>query len=403
MNTTLRPGIDWVGYIDWTVRDFHSYVTARGATYNAYLVRDEKTALIDTVKHFYADTLLRHISAIAPPESIDYIVVNHGEPDHSSSLPSVMGACPNAEIVCTAKVRQTLEEHYDTGGWRFREVADGDTLSLGRRTLQFAATPMVHWPDSTATYVPEEKLLFSMDAFGQHYASANRFDDEVPLGEVMEEAKTYYANIVMPYGRQVQRAMKALGGLDIEMIAPGHGVIWRSHVAEILEAYRDWMVCRARPKVVVLFDSMWGSTETMAKAIVEGAAEVEGVTVKLFHVRRTEATFIVPEVMDTAVLAAGSSTLNQTLMPAAAATLTYLQGLRPTGKAGLAFGAYGWGSTGGAEAVQDYLEATKVEILRPPLKGKYTPTDEVLAECREAGRMLAEKALEIAAEPVPAS
>ncbi len=402
MNTSLRPGIDWVGYIDWTVRDFHSYVTARGATYNAYLVRDEKTALIDTVKHFYAETLLAHIREIAPTETIDYVVINHGEPDHSSSLPAVMAACPGAAVVCTKKVRQTLEDHYDTAGWTFREVASGDTLSLGTRTLQFHSTPMVHWPDSTATYIPEERLLFSMDAFGQHYASANRFDDEVPIREVMEEAKTYYANIVMPYGRQVQRTMEALSGLEIDMIAPGHGVIWRSHLERILGAYRDWMVCRATPKVVVLFDSMWGSTEAMARAIVEGASSLDGVTVKLFHVRRTEPTFIVPEVMDAAVVAVGSSTLNQTLMPAAAATLTYLKGLRPTGKAGFAFGAYGWGNTGGAEAVQDYLEETKIEVLRPPLKAKYKPTDAVLAECREAGRMLAEAAAARAADAVAA-
>ena len=181
MNTTLYDNIDWVGYVDWTVRDFHSFSTYRGATYNAYLVRDEKTALVDTVKEHYTDDLLRNMAALTDLSRVDYVVCNHGEPDHSSGLPKVMSALKNPTLICDARCRATLSAYYDTSAWRFKIVKTGDSISLGANTMQFIETPMIHWPDSMFTYVPEQKLLFSMDAFGQHYASSHRFDDQVPL------------------------------------------------------------------------------------------------------------------------------------------------------------------------------------------------------------------------------
>jgi len=338
MNTSLRPGIDWVGFVDWNVRDFHSYSTNRGATYNAYLVRDEKTALIDTVKGPYVRQLLAHIQALADPKRIDYVVCNHAEPDHSSALPQVLAALPNATLVCDRKCQETLGLYYDTAAWKVQVVKTGDRIALGRRTLQFIETPMVHWPDSMFTYVPEETLLFSMDGFGQHYASSHRFDDEEPLDDVMQEARKYYANIVMPYGKQVAKVLEAAAGLEISMIAPSHGVIWRTHLAEILAAYRDWAVCRPKAKVLVVYDTMWGSTAEMAQAILDGAS-VPDVEARLFAVRSTDLTTLATEVLDTATVAFGSATLNQTLMPMAAAVLNYWQGLRPVGKAGFAFGS----------------------------------------------------------------
>ena len=394
MNTTLRENIDWVGYVDWTVRDFHSYQTDRGATYNAYLVRDEKTALIDTVKAPFAEDLLRNISALADPESIDYVVCNHAEPDHTGALPRVLEAMPDATLVCDEKCRKALALHYDVSGWRFEVVASGDTIALGKRTLQFLETPMVHWPESMCTYVPEEKLLFSMDAFGQHFATSPRFDDELPLAATLDEAKTYYANIVMPYGRQVLTVLDAIAGLEIDMIAPSHGLIWRSHIPEIVKAYRDWAACRAKPKVLIIYDSMWESTAAMGAAILEGAS-VPGVQAQLIHVRRSNLTRIATEVLDAAAIAFGSSTLNRGMMPVAASVLTYLKGLKPVGKAAFAFGSYGWGK-GGPEAVEEHLRAMKWEILREPLRAQFRPTREVLGECREAGKKLARKALQMA-------
>ena len=390
MNTTLREGIDWVGYLDWTIRDFHSYHTERGTSYNAYLVRDEKTALIDTVKAPCADRLLKNLAALTDAGNVDYVICNHAEPDHAGALPRVMEALPHATLVCNKKCQSTLSQYYDTSPWRIRLVATGEVLPLGRRALHFVETPMVHWPESMFTYVPEEKLLFSMDAFGQHFATSRRFDDEVSLCTLMEEAKAYYANIVMPFGKPVAACLKKAAVLQIEMIAPAHGVIWRSRAAEILKAYEDWSVCRPKPKVLVIYDTMWGSTAAMAGAILEGAS-LPGVEAKLIHVRRSNLTQIATEVLDAAAVAFGSATLNREMMPMAAAVLSYLGGLRPVGKAGLAFGSYGWGP-GGAEAVDAALRAMSWEILREPLRAQYRPTPEVLNECATAGKMLAEKA-----------
>ena len=392
METLLREGINWVGYVDWTLRDFHSFETNRGATYNAYLVEDEKTALIDTVKGPYADDLLAGIAERTELSNIDYIVCNHAEPDHSGALPRVLEAIPTATLVCNKKCLAELSYHYDTAGWKTKIIEDGETLSLGRRTLKFIFTPMVHWPESMATYVPEERLLFSMDAFGQHFASSERFDDEAPLCVSMEEAKRYYANIVMPYGKMVTRVLKGLEGVPIDMIAPSHGLIWRSHVADIVEKYKEWAAFKPAPKVLVVFDSMWESTANMARAICDGASTGD-VEAKLIHVRRTGLTEIATEIQDAAAVAFGSSTLNSGMMPMMAAALTYIKGLKPAGKSAFAFGSYGW-SSGGAKAVEDMLRDMNWDILREPLMGQYRPDDDVLSACRDAGRLLAETARE---------
>jgi flavorubredoxin len=391
MNAMLRENIDWVGHVDWTVRDFHSYDAERGVTYNAYLVRDEQTALIDAVREPYGEELLKNVAALCDLASVEYVVCNHAELDHAGALPEVMRALPNASLVCDKKCAEALALHFDMSGWKQRIVKSGEEISLGRRTLRFLETPMVHWPESMFTYVPEEKLLFSMDGFGQHYASAERFDDEVPLPAVMDEAKTYYANIVMPYGKSVKACLEHLAGWPIEMIAPSHGVIWRTHLDQIVAAYRDWADCRAKPKVLVVFDSMWESTARMAEAILDGAG-LPGVERKLIHLRRTSLTQLAGEVIDAAAIAFGSATLNSGMMPAASAALTYLEGLKAKGKAGFAFGSYGWGR-GGTEAVDQRLHDMGWEILREPLRAKYRPTEEVLAQCREAGRVLGERAL----------
>jgi len=396
VSSRVLEGIDWVGYVDWTVRDFHGYNTPRGATYNAYLVRDEKTALIDTVKAPFAEELLQHVSALAELSAVEYVVCNHAEPDHAGALPRVMEALPAATLVCNKKCVAALSKHFDVSNWKTRVVATGDSIQLGKRTLQFIDTPMLHWPESMFTYVPEEKLLFSMDAFGQHYATSQRFDDQVSLQVVMQEAKAYYANIVMPYGKQAAAALQRSEELDVEIIAPSHGVIWRSHLAEICKAYRSWSVQRPEPKVLVIYDTMWDSTGQMARAIHEGACAAD-VDALLIHIRSWDLTRIATEVLDAAAIAFGSSTLNREMMPMASAVLTYLKGLRPVGKAGFAFGSYGWGK-GGPEAVSECLTAMKWELLRGPLKSQFHPTPEILNECRSAGKTLAEKARRIAAD-----
>ena len=391
MQTELKQGIHWVGYVDWDVRDFHSYGTPRGATYNAYLIEDEQNVLVDTVKAPYVGYLLKNIAEYSPLEKIHYVICNHAEPDHASGIAAVMAACPNATLVCNAKCLATLGSYMDASAWKTQVIENGETLKIGQRTLQFHFTPMVHWPESMVTYVPEEKLLFSMDAFGQHLASSSRFDDELSLDLILEEARTYYANIVMPYGRQVLQQLEKLGTLPIEMIAPAHGLIWRSHIPAIFEAYGRWAGRKTLPKVVVLFGTMWKSTSLMADAIYTGACSVEGVIVEKHNIRETTLTQLADTSLDTAAMAVGSATLNGRMIPAMAATLNYLGGLRPPVRFGFAFGSCGWG-TGALEELTPLLNAMGWEQPLPGVKSKFRPTDEELQKCFEAGKTLAENA-----------
>ena len=393
MNTTLRENIDWVGHVDWTVRDFHGYATERGATYNAYLIRDEATTLIDAVKEPFAAKLLARVAALTNLGEVRYVVCNHAEPDHAGGMAIVMKALPNAEVVCNKKCKEALALHHDVSDWKFRLVTSGETMSIGKRSLTFIDTPMVHWPESMFTYVPEEKLLFSMDAFGQHYATSQRFDDEVVLCTAMAEAKTYYANIVTPFGAMVAKTLEKASQLDIEMIAPSHGVIWRSHVETIVGAYKNWCVGRPRPKVLVIYDTMWDATGMMARAIHEGAS-VEGVAAELIDIRRSDITRIAADVIDAAAVAFGSSTLNQGMLPMAAAVLQYLRGLKPASKKCFAFGSYGW-SAGGSEEAKNQMASMKWDVIRESITAQYRPNDEVLETCRAAGRELAGLALEV--------
>ncbi|MFA7172987.1 MAG: FprA family A-type flavoprotein [Kiritimatiellia bacterium] len=392
MKNKLADGVTWVGFVDWNVRDFHGYVTSRGSTYNAYLIEDEKNAVIDTVKVQYVDDFLARVAAQIPLDKVDYIICNHAEPDHSGGFPAALKACPNAVVVCNAKCQEILARHFDVSDWKFLVVKEGDTLSLGSKTLQFFDTPMVHWPESMVTYYVEEEILFSMDAFGQHYATSHRFDDEADMCEVMQEAKIYYANIVLPFERPVDKALEKLGGLKIRMIATSHGVIWRSHIAEIMTAYQGWRVSKPAKKVVIAFTSMWNSTRNMAKAIAEGAEEYD-VDVHLLDMADNNNTTFVTEIMDAAAVAFGSATLNMGIMPRMASALTYLRGLKPKGKTGVAFGAYGWAAKG-SEEVAGYMQAMGMEFVCAPIVCQFSADAATLAECREAGRALARVALQ---------
>lgn len=395
MNTQLKPGIHWVGFLDWNVRDFHSFDTERGATYNSYLVQDEKTALIDCVKGPFAQQLLRNVQEKTPLEKIDYLVCNHAELDHAGSLPEVLKHLPNATLICNVKCKEVLATFFDISNWKIQTVASGETLSLGSRTLTFINTPMVHWPESMFTYVPQEKLLFSMDAFGQHLTTSARFDDEWPLEQIFEQAKSYYANIVTPYGRQVLKTLEAASTLPIEMIAPSHGLIWRTHPDKILSAYSDWAHGKFRRKMLVYYDSMWGSTEIMAERIVKAAQAVSpDVDVHLMHVRKTTFSRMATEMLDAAAVAVGSSTLNGQMMPQLAAVLTYFKGLRFREKSTFAFGSYGWG-VGGPEQIQKELDEMKWSTITELVKSKNRPTPQILEQCDAAARKLAQIAAEV--------
>ncbi|AGX41603.1 FprA family A-type flavoprotein [Clostridium saccharobutylicum] len=379
----VKKGIYWVGAIDWSLRNFHGYTTNRGVTYNAYLIIDEKIALIDTVKAQFAGELLERISKVIDPEKIDYIISNHVEMDHSGSIPKVMEVCKNAAIITSSPSGlKGLTAHY--GQYNYKSVKANETLSLGKRTLKFVPTPMLHWPDNMVTYCPEEKILFSNDAFGQHYASSRRFDDEEQLEIILEEAKNYYGNIIMPYGKQVQGACEIICSLDIEMIAPSHGVIWRKNIQTIFDAYKLWSENNPQTGAIVVFDSMWHSTEVMAKTIVEAFAD-KSIPVKLYDLKVNHISEIIPEVLTSKYIAVGSPTLNNTMMPTVAAFLSYLKGLSPKNRKAFAFGSYGWGGQSIAQ-VEEELEKCGFDICLDKIRVQYIPSKQQLDEIRELVR-----------------
>lgn len=375
----VKKGIYWVGAVDWSLRSFHGYTTKRGSTYNAYLIIDEKITLVDTVKAPFAAEMISRIKSVIDPSKIDYIVSNHVEMDHSGAITDVLALAPNAKVVTSAPQGvKGLTAHY--GEMDFMPVKSGDTLSLGSRTLSFVPTPMLHWPDNMVTYCPEEKILFSNDAFGQHYASGGRFDDEEPLGDVLHEARTYYANIVMPYSMQAAGAVKAAEGLDIELIAPSHGVMWRSHISEIIEEYKKWSSLKMNKEAVVVYDSMWHSTEKMAKTIVEAFAS-KGYNAKLCDLKAWDNSEVINEILTAEYVAVGSPTLNNQMLPTVASFLTYLKGLAPknSGKKAFAFGSYGWGGQS-IGLVEKELTDCGFEIALEKQRIQYIPSQESLDE-----------------------
>ena len=387
---TLAENIYWVGVVDWNIRDFHGYITRRGSTYNAYLVIDDKTALIDTVKYPFSEELLRKVSELNDLQKLDYIIVNHVEMDHSSSLPVVAKQAKNATIIASEKGKDAIIEHYGSD-FNIQTVKTGDEIKLGKRTLRFVEAPMLHWPDSMFTYIVEDKILLSNDAFGQHLASSQRFDDEVDLHVLMEEATTYYANILMPLGPLVTRKIQEVVNMGISptLIAPSHGIIWRSNIGKIIQYYLDWSECKSRNKIVIVFDTMWGSTDKMARAICEGAIS-EGVEVKLMKLRSAETTDILTEILDTKAVVVGSPTLNNSMFPTLASFLTLATGLKPKNKQWSFFGSYGWG--GGA--VRNMIETTKkagFQVNEPGLEMKYVPDGEDLKKCFDFGKQIATK------------
>jgi anaerobic nitric oxide reductase flavorubredoxin len=387
---TLAEGINWVGVVDWNLRDFHGYVTRRGTSYNAYLISDEKTALIDTVKHTFSNELLRNICEIVDPAKIDYIIVNHVEMDHSSSLPVIAKYAKNAKIIASQRGKDAIIEHYGAD-FRIETVKTGDELKLGKRTLRFVEAPMLHWPDSMFTYVVEDKILMPNDAFGQHLATSQRFDDEVDEHVLMEEAKTYFANILMPFAPLITRKIQEVVqmGIPIAMIAPSHGIIWRSAPSKIINAYLDWSAGVSKNKVVIVYDTMWGSTDKMARAIAEGATS-EGVDVKLLKLRASDLSEVMTEILDAKAVIVGSPTLNNGMFPTLGSFLTYATGLKPKGKLWSFFGSYGWGG-GAVKGITEMAQKAGFQVHESSVEVKYVPDHEDLKKCFEFGQQIAAK------------
>ncbi|MDY6839334.1 MAG: FprA family A-type flavoprotein [Thermodesulfobacteriota bacterium] len=385
----IAEGIFWVGVIDWNIRDFHGYSTNDGSTYNAFLILDEKTTLIDTVKKEFADELIANISQIVNPKKIDYVVSNHTEMDHSGGLARVMHRVgEDKPLYCSKMGHKNLLRHFPQK-WNYQPVENGGTLALGKRTLTFLETRMLHWPDSMFSYVNEDKILFSSDAFGQHYAGLERFDDQVG-DAIMPHAKKYFANILLLYSPLILKLVDTVTemGLALDMICPDHGIIWRKDPSKIINAYVKWSKQEPKRKAVVVYDTMWHSTEMMAEAIVDALGQ-EGVDARPMHLRAWHRSDIMTEVLDAGAIVVGSPTLNNGLFPTVSDFLTYMKGLKPINKVGAAFGSFGW-SGEAVKLMNKELEGMKFELIDPGVKIQYVPNEESLEACYELGKKIAQ-------------
>ena len=379
----------WVGAIDWTIRNFHGYATHRGSTYNAYLVMGEKPVLVDTVKKPFLSEMMARIASVVPPDKIETILSNHAEMDHTGALPETIERVKPKQVFASPNGVKALENHFH---WNreLTPVKDGETLTLGDRTLAFVMTPMLHWPDSMFTYLPEDKLLFSQDAFGMHLASTERFADRIDADVLKCEAASYYANILLPLSKFVARLIEKLPTLDlaIEIVAPDHGPIWRKDLDRIIGWYADWSAQKPTRKAVIIYDTMWGSTDLMARTIAEGLLE-GGSSVKVLRMTETHRSDVAAEILDAGAILVGSPTLNNNIFPTLGDVLTYLKGLKPANRIGAVFGSYGW-SGEAVKLLGQWLSDMQIEVVAEPVKSRFAPDESVLAQCRALGRTVAQ-------------
>lgn len=383
----------WVGAIDWNIRDFHGYTTKQGSTYNAYLVTADRITLVDTVRAPFREEMMARIASVVDPKRIEYIVSQHSEMDHSGCLFETAREIGPKAVYASAMGAKTLSEIYHTLE-NVVAVKDGEKLSLGNCELAFYETRMLHWPDSMISWLAEENLLFSQDAFGMHLASSGRFDDEIDPAVLDEESATYFANILLPYAALIGKTLDKVGamGWDMKYVAPDHGPVWRKGIGRILENYRRWGEQRKTRKAVVVYATMWHSTERMARAVAEGLAS-RGVDVRLLSMAENHRSDAAREILEAGALVAGSPTLNNNLFPSMADALTYLKGLRPRNLVGAAFGSFGW-SGESVRQIEEILKEMKVDIVSEGIAVKHVPGDEVLRACYEMGQKVADKLIE---------
>ena len=394
----IKPDVYWVGAIDWGVRDFHGYVTPNGTTYNNYLIMDEQITLVDTVKHDFSEVTIDNIRSIVDPAKIKILVINHIEPDHASSIDKVMELAPDAMIYITEKGKKGLDRSFDTSKWKFKIVKTGESLSIGKYNLLFLETPMLHWPDSMVTYVREAKLLISQDAFGQHLATTARFDDEfvecASHAELDDAIVDYYANILMPFGKLIKNKIADIQklGIEIDMIAPDHGIIWRSSPQKVIQDYLAMANGRAALRVAIIYDTMWHSTERMTIPLMQGIKD-EGVDCKVIKLRATPMSAAIKEFWKSRGTLIGTPTLNNIMFPSVAEYLTHLRGLRPQNRITGAFGSYGWGGGAVKEAYEEF-KRMGLEVVEPGMQVLYRPSPEDETQCYNFAREFAKKVKE---------
>lgn len=393
MAILLKENIHWVGQRDWEVSHFHGteYKTLKGTSYNSYLVREEKTVLIDTVDHRFSREFVRNLANEIELAAIDYIVINHAEEDHAGALSELMAHIPGTPIYCTANAIESITGHHHQPHWNFIPVKTGDALDIGNgKRLVFIETPMLHWPDSMMTYLSGDAVLFSNDAFGQHYCDEHLFNDEVDQQELMDQCQRYYANILTPFSPLVTAKINEVLGfnLPLTMIATAHGVVWRDDPTQIVAKYLEWAADYQENRITLFYDSMSNNTRMMADALAQGIREADPeVAVKVFNIARHDKNEILTHVFRSKAILVGSSTMNNVMMPKVAGMLEEISGLRFRNKKAAAFGSFGWNG-GAVDRIQTRLmDAGFATSL--PLKLKWRPDADGLEACRAHGRQLA--------------
>ena len=375
----------WVGARDWKVREFHGYRTSRGTTYNAFLVLADKVTLVDTVKKPFRREMMARVASVVDPKRIDYIISNHSEMDHSGCLPETIEAVKPERVFASANGVKALEAHFHLGGG-IEAVKTGSTLSLGNMSVTFVETKMLHWPDSMVSYLAEEKILFSQDAFGQHLASQTLWADEVPRDVLYEEAAKYYANILLPFSPLIAKTVPALKAMNLalEVLAPDHGPLYRKDLGWIMDLYGRWAEQKPTRKALVVFDTMWESDALMAEAVAEGLAAGGARPVKVLPLRSSHRSEVATEILEAGALVAGSPTMNNQIFPTMADVLCYLEGLKPKNLVGAAFGSYGW-SGEAVGKLEEWLQRIGVRLVAEGVKVRYVPDAEALRRCRALG------------------
>ena len=390
----IKKDVFWIGKVDWEIRKFHGdeYSTHRGTTYNSYLVKDKKTALIDTVWSPFSAEFLRNLDNQISLKNIDYIVAQHAEIDHSGGLAELMEHIPDTPVYCTNNGMKSFKGHFHKN-WNFVPVKTGDKLNLGKKELIFIEAPMLHWPDSMFSYLTEENILFSNDAFGQHLASEMLYNDSVDQAELVQECIKYYANILTPFSGLVEKKIEEFKSLNVplDMICPSHGVIWRDNPLQIVGKYLDWSKNYRENQITIVYDTMWNGTRDMAEAIAKGVRSVDDeVVVKLFNISHTDKNDVVTEVFKSKTLLVGSPTINRGILSAVAGFMEQIRGLNFKDKRAAAFGTYGW-SGESVDMINQGLENAGFELLESGLKSTWNPDEKSLKECVDFGKEIAEK------------
>ena len=388
MRRHIKNNVSWVGYIDWELETFHGddYSITNGSSQNAYLVEEEKTVLIDTIWTPHRFDFVENLKKEIDLKKIDYVIANHGECDHSGALTALMAEIPETPIYCTAQAVKSLEGQYGKRGWNFHTVKTGDTLEIGNgKKLIFVEMKMLHWPDSMATYMTGDNILFSNDAFGQHYAVDELFNDKANQCLLYKEAIKYYTNILNPFSNLVAKKLEEIASLNlpIDIIAPSHGAIWRDKPMQIVETYAKWANAYQEDQVTVAYDTMWEGTTQIAHAIAEEIRRQSPETVvKVFNVSKADKNEVMTEVFKSKAIVVGSPTVSNSILSSVAGWIEFLKQLKFKNKKAAAFGCYGW-SGESVKILQEKLKDAGFEVVDENIRAFWKPTEEDFAKIPE--------------------